>query len=134
MKLTKLSRINEGFEKLKQLDKEVLAIERLAELVANKKSEIHINLTAVDLEKRAKNEIYLDSDGSLVNRNKPSSGGISSYIFYSSEPPKPPEDSVDVKELIGDVHALELLGLLILQKQQQRVAILNAFRKLGVEV
>jgi hypothetical protein len=131
MNLSKLSKINEGFERLKVLDKEILAIERLANDIATKSVELELNLKCVKPED--KKEQVLDSDGNLITGDRPSSGfGLFSYITYSE--PKKPTNETAYLEYISDTTALQVLGVLIMQKQEQRNLILKTFEKWGVEL
>jgi hypothetical protein len=132
MNLSKLSKINEGFERLKVLDKEILAIERLANDIATKSVELELNLKCVKPED--KKEQVLDSDGNLISGDRPySSSGLFGYMLYS-EPKKPATNETTYLEYISDTTALQVLGVLIMQKQEQRNLILKTFEKWGVEL
>jgi hypothetical protein len=133
MNITKLEKASKLVERMKEVDQEVIALEKLADQIANKRSEIKLTLNVVDLEKKEKGEeVQFDEDGSIV---KPNSNPYGIVLFFGGGQTKPEEKKENgekFKQDISDTAALNIIGVLLLEKQEIRKAIFKQLEKLGV--
>jgi hypothetical protein len=130
MDFKKLDKAAKLHERIKQLDKEIIDIERLALMVATKKTELKFSLKVNDLEKTEVPKKTTCSD-ELVISFQGMFGGL-----YS-----PPTKKKDVKkydhkfsEIVSDTLALQLLGVVIEDKKHIRELALKQIKKLGVTI
>jgi hypothetical protein len=86
MKLNQLEKASKHLEQLKKLDKDILGIEKIAEIIANgiTKSYCTFSLKVTDILKKEedKNEVYFDSDGSLVFEKEQNHSPFGMGIFH----------------------------------------------------
>lgn len=131
MKLSRLAKINEGFVLLTKIDKEVMEIEKLASEIVTNRVSLDLELKCINHDKKVSSQV-LDANGDLISETSSSSG----WTFYSfkAEEPKPKENESVYKESMGDTLALQVLGLLLRDKQDKRNIILNQFKQWGVEI
>ncbi len=130
MNLKRLEEAKRAFEVLQKLDQEIIQIEKIAMDIANNKRELKFSLGYEDTSKSK--ESVLDSDGSIIP------GGMYSFSSMSSiwSPIKetPPVKEIGVNEVISDTQALQMLGVLLHDKQLQRSNILEVFEKWGIDI
>jgi hypothetical protein len=136
MKLTQLEKAQKLYDRVKELDKEIMEIEKTAELIATKKTEIKLSLKVSDLEpKKHEKEPILDADGSLIN-NKGSQ--VSPWrLIYGTLAPKPEQEkeyASKIANTIPDNLALQLLGVLLADKSEARNLAIKALNKIGIDI
>jgi hypothetical protein len=137
MNITKLEKASKLIERMKEVDQEVIALEKLADQIANKRSEIKLTLNVVDLEKKEKGEgVQFDEDGSII---KPHTVASIPYVLWGfgsgaggNTSEKKEEKGEKFKQDISDTVALNIIGVLMFEKLEIRKAIFKQLEKLGV--
>jgi len=136
MKLKSLKTANKIYEQIQQLDKEIIAIEKLAMGIANNPHELSITLKAVDLSEKAKKEskCEFDEDGS-IRRDISNPFGFSFLLggsCFTDRPKKDDEKESKHKFDLDDKVALEVLGVLIMNRNAQRNDLLSKLKRYGI--
>jgi hypothetical protein len=138
MKLTQLVKATKLHERIVELDKEITGLEKVALMIANGKTEIKLSLKVIDLSKTPESEkVTLDEDGFMHRGPKSplNTGGLFSYItFGSCATPKEEKKQYDaeIKELIPDNVALQVLGVVLAGKMEARELAIKQLKKLGI--
>lgn len=140
MKLPQLKKAQKLFDRVQELDKEIIEIEKSADLIANKKTDIKLSLKVNDIEKveQDKNKVHFDEDGSL------SCGDPADYMrramyglpmFAFADPAKPKKEYTIKQDcVISDNVALQVLGVLLADKMEARKLAIKALNKIGIEI
>jgi hypothetical protein len=136
MNITKLEKASKLIERMKEVDQEVIALENLADQIANKRSEIKLTLNVVDLEKKEKGEgVQFDENWSIVKLNN---YGISPFgLSWMPAGLMPSTNTAEskgekFKQDISDTAALNIIGVLMFEKLEIRKAIFKQLEKIGV--
>jgi hypothetical protein len=136
MKLKDLEKINKIYIEIKDLNDNLVYLHKLAVNVADSKSIVTLNLneTNLKIKELEEKQNMFDEDGSL---NKPSSGSRSLlFQLYGIDAPKPkPTNSTHLyTEALTDVLTLELLGVIIANKQKEKQKLINKLSKYKIEL
>lgn len=139
MKTNQFEKAQKLYLRVKELDGEIIEIEKAAELVANKKTEIKISLKVNDMEQKAseKNKVEIDEDGSL-RLGSDHTVFVSSIFGFrmsgcSSDKPKK-EYTLRQDHLISDTVAIQVLGVLLAEKLEARKLAIKSLNKIGIEL
>jgi len=140
MKLSQLDKANKLYSRIKELDAEIIEIERFADAIASKKAKIKFSLSYADLEKVAEQDkVVLDDNGFLVKGGKKEY--TSMFSFWMQNPLgnrscEKPEKTYDgkIKYELDDSLALQVLGVLLKDKMEVREKAMKAINKLGVKI
>jgi hypothetical protein len=132
MNASKFEKATIAFERIKQLDKQIIEIEKLAMLLADGSTKQSISISIEDLSESEKGKI-LDEDGSLIG-----SESISGVSFW-----KVPYGSVlSIKEDNQNEHKLaeptsekvmlQILGVLLHEKINERNYLIKQLEKMDI--
>lgn len=134
-KLEKAARI---YKEIQSLDKEIIEIDRMAHLVANGKVESVFELKVKDLQKieDEKAKVSFDEDGSLFSEDR---NDDMRYFFispiksaYGISKPKINTNEIVLKETISENTTLNLLAVILSEKQSKRDSLIKQIQKTGV--
>lgn len=137
MKISKFEKAQKIYERVQKLDGEIIDIERLAHICAEGHNEINLQIKIKNLSKANDKKVLFDCDGSLIDPNRQETPGMFSFSFMlgSADPKKKEDKYTDrLEEIISDEVTLQVLGVLILQKQQERHALMLTLQKMGLEI
>lgn len=135
MKIKNLEKATKILEQIKVLDAEIIEIDKIALLVADGGNTLSLELKVQPNNPNEKKEI-LDSDGSLIDHNKPIGydglfGGILGHYRSMCEPIKPFTPHHILKKELNESSTLHILGLLLREKQFIRFSLIEKLEKLG---
>lgn len=143
LKVKTIERIKAIYDSVKTLDGEIIELEKLGLLIADKKTEIKLNLSVNDLEaeKKEKSKAIFDEDGSLISGPRPDYGihpllGIPMPMMFRTDSFKNIAQASDAPSIywqIPDKTAPMILGVLLSQKQEERNNLLESLKKYGFE-
>jgi hypothetical protein len=133
MNLTKLEKATKILNSIKELDAEIIKIESLAEVAANKRMEATVKITLEDLEKEGEEKLELDEDGSLYSGFK---GLISGYMnpisFRCTGQLDEKKNKTTFEQDVNDITLLHILGFLAADKKAKRENLLRQLKRLGL--
>jgi len=130
MNVKKLNRATTILNKIKDLDAEILILDKLAMQSANEENVTVMKLQVVDLKKKSKEELKETASYESIL-----SGMINmSYMYGGIEKPKKPESEMEYSHELSDVTALQVFGLLLGDKMAKRNSLLTQLQKLGVNL
>ncbi len=134
MKLKDLGKVTKIYDEIKIIDESTKQLHKLAQSVADSNSIVKLNLQITDLklkEKKAKENMF-DEDGSLQSISD-TSNSISHYIssMYGGnvKVKVKPIYETDITEDLSDILTLELIGLLVSNKNEQKKLLINKLTK-----
>jgi hypothetical protein len=140
MKLPQLKKAQKLFDRVQELDKEIIEIEKSADLIANKRTEIKLSLKVNDTEEKEKekSKVEFDEDGSIIQRMQEIQRGLFGYITmnspgFSCEKQKK-EYTLKQDHVISDNVALQVLGVILADKMEARKLAIKALNKIGIEI
>ena len=142
MNIKKLEKATKIFEQIKVLDAQIIEIDRFAMLVANGEIKSSFELKVEDIGKKKEDEekVSFDADGSLIKGDS-----IPEYSFrinWGSIIPCGLTGSSDKKNKnehlykteLSENGTMQILGILLYEKQQQRQALIQKLQSYGVAV
>jgi hypothetical protein len=138
--LAKLAKIH---KELKKLDSEIIALEKMAMLLANNKTEVSFTLSVIDLDVKDCNKAHTNENGDLMmpdymqaTRNMLANmyGVHPDNVRMHGDPRVKPKNKIGLKETIDDTTGLSILGVILGHKQSTRSALLYTLKQLGIEV
>jgi len=143
MDLNKLEKAAKVLIKIKELDKEIIEIERIAMMVVNSetKSNLELRVTSLEPEPEKKTHV-LDEDGSLKNEigsawdriNELMMSSLSApLVNYSPLGQKSKNHSVLEHEL-SERLTMQILGIILAEKQAIRQGLINKIEHLGIKI
>lgn len=134
MDFKNLEKASKLYEQIKQLDAEIIEIDKFALTVANNETESCFELRCKDLTKQKEKESKLefDEDGS-IKREVNNTFGLSSllsgvWMLPSTIPP--PNDDIVIKSQLSVNNVMNILGILLHDKQTKRQQIIERLNKL----
>jgi hypothetical protein len=144
MNVKQLQKASRILEKIKMLDEEIIQIDKQALLIANGEVKIELSLKVKDLAKERKEaeKVQFDEDGSLIQgggfyemmRRSMGSGIMPAYqISFGGSDPKN-EVKAESFETITERASLQILGVLLGEKQSKRLELISQLEKVGVEI
>lgn len=121
MKIKNLESATRSLQAIKDLDKDILSLEKLAVEMSNGKYEVNLKLTLQDKEKK---EVY----------KEPMEEGFQwSFLGIDrNRTPKEPENSHS--EDLDDYLSINIIAFLIKDKQKQRDTLINELQILGLAI
>lgn len=129
MTIKQFERANKTIEEIKALDKEIIAIERHALLMANGEVKIDLKLSIQDLGKKKEEEakVAFDEDGSIIQQAIQSEmrrmmGGFQpvSFQWHTCDGEKEEKHKHTFEQTIEDTEGLQVLGILLGIKTAKR--------------
>ena len=138
MDFKKLEKATKKLEKLKELDKEIIEIDKMAISILNNETKISFDLNVENITKKQDEEskVTIDEDGSLSVYKKMHEE-MSRYLMWgirigeSSEKKK--ENVNTLSKSINDKIALQILGVLLCEKNSERNALIKELNLLGFD-
>jgi hypothetical protein len=127
MNYTLIEKAAKLYEKIKVLDNEIIAIDKMAQLFANEDAEAELKLKYVESKKEEKQNI-VDEDGSLSSiermmRQMYRPMSLTWGIDYAKG--CKPEDKQSYEAKISNTAALQMLGILLGDKHQKRAQLIK---------
>lgn len=115
MKLNHLKKATDYFNQIQKLDLEIINIEKLAIKIADTEQKISLSLSGLSTDKK---QNILDEYGSLKNPDKTIRNVFDLYMpSFIQNKPEPKEEFLFN---IDEVDALNVLGCLLVRKQEKR--------------
>ena len=134
MNLKQIEKATKIVEELKSLDKSIIELDKMAIKIVNDAKDIKINISCTLPEEDKKENIF-DEDGSLKIEPTPTSISWGSIFVYSStQKVEENKNELSITESLTDISALQLIGVLILDKQNKRKELINQLNKLGANI
>lgn len=137
MELKKLTKVSKIFDRIKELDKEIIELDKLAMDAVNDKMNIELNLTIENLSKKEdqENKVTIDSDGSL-NFGGSSEGLEGMYRrmmgFSLGLQEQTKKNTTELKNKLTSKDFLLILKVLLDSKNEERNSLFNQLSNLGV--
>jgi hypothetical protein len=135
MDLKELEKAQRLYARIKELDAEIISIERLALLASTKKTSIKLSLTIEDLEKVKDSEkTIIDCDGSLSLGHD--SLGVFKFFMpsFPGTPKKAQEHDGSLESDLTDSVCLGVLDVLLQSKIEARELAIKSLNRMGVKV
>lgn len=135
MKLDKLDEITFISKKIKIIDKEIESIKQFALLVSTKRvsSKISLIIDDLDLKEKETNKVEFDSDGSIIDSNKPKYSGLFGFISYSEEKPKNITEQI-LTNFTQESTILKVLDILIKERLEYREKLVNELKQFNLKL
>jgi hypothetical protein len=136
MKLKELEKATGMLQDIKILDNEIIEIEKMAMLIANNDTESMFTLQVWDKDKEheEKNKVSFDEDGSLQSR-----GSFADYLMSGMLPFVAPK--FDKNEHVSTIKydlsvnaSMQILGVLLWEKQNKRQSLIQKLNKYGINI
>lgn len=139
MDFKKLEKATKIYGEIKALDAEIIEIDRFAMLVANGEIKSSFTLTVEDVGKKKEDEtkVSFDEDGSLVGLHKKMMSSLMMPMWFCSGSVSLESENENyhtLKNELSENATLNVLGVLLCEKQAKRRILLNSLDKLGVSV
>lgn len=145
MDIKQIELVTEVCSKIKKLDSEITAIDDIAMLIANNEVKLSFKLKVDDFTKRKEDDekISFDADGSIVRKKDSDSThqrfGISAFPsmfakYMTEESSKVKDENVKIlKQELSAISTMNILGIILSEKQNRRSKLINTLNKLGVK-
>ncbi len=136
MKLKDLDLITKVHQKIKFLDEQISKLNAIAVKVVNNEANVILNLEVLDVlaKKEYDKKNIIDTDGDIRIGNSTSIFDLSLYSTNYLKVNKTPEYIYNIKEDLEETLLLDLLAVLISNKQEQRKKLLNKLKKFKIEL
>jgi len=139
MELKKIEQANKLFLSIKKLDAEIIELDKFAQLLLNGGSDTRINLS-FEPKKEKKEKVKFDEDGSLITGTPTANLSALTYTFsfsglsgLCSSSDKSEKES-ELKQSISENTMLQVIGVLIGQKNNEREIHLKGLTKMGFKL
>ena len=132
MNASKFEKATIAFERIKQLDKQIIEIEKLAMLLADGSTKQSVSISIEDLSESEKGNI-LDKDGSLIGSE--SISGISLWKVPYGSVLSIKEDNQNEHKLAeptSEKVMLQILGVLLHEKINERNYLIKQLEKMDI--
>lgn len=140
MKIKQLEKATKIFEKIKKLDKEITEFDKLALLIVNNKTNISFELNIETLKDNEETMKFgIDGDGSLTYKldytikdflpwaTRFSAMDIGAISNISKK------NANSLKSMLSETPTLQILGILLGEKQRERESLLLQLKSYGIE-
>jgi len=131
MHIKTLQKANKLLQQLEALDKEIIGIQRYAQVIQDQHLDIQLELTHKRTEAVAVSFDTTDHEFSLPRMYQIS---MPSFFDLLRDRKELKEDKEKCRMDISEVIALQVLGVLIAHKEAERMSIINQLRAYGFEV
>jgi hypothetical protein len=139
MNLKQLQKAQKLYDRIKELDAEIIEVEKVAQYLADKKTSVKFSVKVTDIEKiKEKDKVSLDADGSLIYGQR---SPMDTYKFMfspfglpSCTPEKKEAPDASYKCDISDSVCLGVLGVVLASKMEARELAMKALNKIGITV
>jgi hypothetical protein len=131
MDFKKLEKAAKIYEQIKQLDADIIEIDKFALTVANNETECCFELRCKDLtkQKEKENKLEFDEDGSI----KKETDNLYTRLMFSWTQPSaiaPPDDDIIIKSQLSVNNVMNMLGILLNDKQTKRQKLIENIKKI----
>lgn len=130
MKLKQLKKAADIFKEIEILDAEIVKIEKLFDMVSNKKTSCRLNITIEDLED--KDKVQFDEDGSIINNN--SNGTYTFNLLSWGSQKATPTNIHSFENELNDLNTLELLAAIGKIKVATRTNYITQLKEIGINL
>ncbi|WP_231489871.1 hypothetical protein [Pedobacter sp. Leaf170] len=151
MNITQLEKSQKIYNDIKTLDAEIIELDKVAHIIANGNATVNLSISVIDntLKESKDKESILDEDGSLKSDfGSLSSGRISfnpfdeiirsatsSWPSMSSFAPKVASaNSTNLETKLNDNLSLNVLAILLYEKQERRKKLIKQLNRIGVTI
>jgi len=137
MELNVISKASKLMEKIKSIDSEIINIEKNAMIIMEKTTKTSIDILIDDIDKKEeeKKKVTIDDDGSLIIGDKPNTTGWGfSFIPSISTPELKEEIQNKINIHLTPTSIMQVFGIIIHEKNQQRNRLINQLEKLGFSI
>lgn len=139
MNLKELQKAQKLYDRIKELDAEIIEVEKVAQYVADKKASVKFSIKVTDTEKvKDKDKVSLDADGSLVYGQR---SPLDAYKFMfspfglpSCTPEKKESPDASYKCDVSESVCLGVLGVVLASKMEARELAMKALKKIGITI
>lgn len=136
MDFKKLEKATKKLEKLKELDKEIIEIDKMAISILNNETKISFDLNVENITKKQDEESKgtIDEDGSLSvykKMHEEMSRSLMWGIRIRESSEKKKENVNTLSKSINDKIALQILGVLLCEKNSERNSLIKELNLLG---
>jgi len=141
MEFKQLEKATIIYKDIQALDKEIIDIDRIAMLVANGEIKSTFELKIEDIGKKNEDsqKNSFDEDGSIVRNNYEDihkrmlhSLSMPLFSFGCSETKKKNDNEHTLNNSLSENATLQILGILLCEKQEKRKMLISKLQKLGV--
>ena len=139
MTLPEIEKVTKILTKVKQLDSEIIAIEKMARTLSENIYDVDFGLSFTPVVKNDKVDV-LDSDGFLKKDTQESGfiDGIGWILRYSCHPEeltsKKKNTTIHISDKVNESLALKLLAVILRDKQSVRDNLMVELRLIGVSL
>ena len=142
MKIKQLEKATKVFEKIQKLDKEINELDKLALLIVNNKTDISFELKIENCnDNEATPQVEIDSDGSLSFKVDfdPRTSIVPwplrfSRMDFGTISNTPNKNTKSLKNKLTETPTLQILGVLLDEKQRERQSLLMQLKSYGVAI
>ncbi len=139
MDIKKLEKAAKIYGQIKILDAQIIDIDKFAMTVANNETKSSFELRCEDLSKKKEDEekINFDDDGSIIKKHSESYKSVFDLWtprLYSQSVEDKNDNEIILKNELSVNAVMAILGVLLHEKQAQRILLMNQLQKIGVAV
>ena len=132
MDIKKFEKAQKAYLKIKELDKQIIEIENLAMQIANGENSVSFEFKLTDLTPKEE-KVKFDEDCSIFHFAMPDF--MASRVFPVFGGGKPENDQIKKYNTDISVNAsLQILGVLLHEKQSSRTFLINQLNEIGVSI
>lgn len=138
MTIPEIEKITKIVSAIKELDKEIIFIEKTARILSENIYDVDFSLSFTPIEIHKKVEV-LDSDGFLKKEDDSSNKAVTGWIINSifscgNTESKPTAKKHSVSEKIDESLSLKLLAVILRDKQSKRDNLIVQLKLIGVHI
>lgn len=142
MKIKQLEKATKVFEKIQKLDKEINELDKLALLIVNNKTDISFELKIENCnDNETTPQVEIDSDGSLSFKVDfdPRTSVVPwplrfTRMDFGAISNTPNKNTKSLKNKLTETPTLQILGVLLGEKQRERQSLLMQLKSYGVAI
>jgi hypothetical protein len=129
MRITQFEHARKLHDRIKELDAEIIGLERAASDIANKQADIRISMEVNDRER-----VHFDESVSSPYGRSPLFEMMFPGLSHSHIKPTQKGHIIKQDHVISDSVALQVLGVLLAEKLEARALAIKALNKIGIEI
>lgn len=133
MNLTQLAQAKEKFEEVLKLDAEIKEIDKLANLIANGVAKVNLTLAIHDTTVKEPVKELMDNEDPF-DRISRLLGDIPRIGTWGGTPEPKKDNGQQIKSELSDYVGLNILAILLSEKQAKRAKLLNSLSRMGVAI
>jgi hypothetical protein len=135
MNLKKLEKAAKIYEKIKELDAQIIEIDKFAMMAANQeiKASFELKIENLTKEKEDVPKVGFDGDGSLQFSYDRMMRSMMMPTFIYGQTPQKKDNEYLLKQNLSENNTLNILGILLYEKQSIRNALLSQLEGLKMD-